>query len=204
MSNKKTITIRAVNGSEIEMSKRKEILSQLNKYRRQGEPETVEELEERINDYLRWAIDTDVMPNVETLSIACGVCRSTFFRWTRGEGRGRDRQWQNTCIMARQLLNANLEIEAEDGTLPVPVAIFALKNTAAWSDTRPLDAYEALVGGYGYVEPSEDPAALLQAYKERYAIESGSDAYPNGKTLSEMADAFMDVPDEPLPLPEWL
>ena len=204
MSNKKTITIRATNGSEIEMSKRKEILTQLNKYRRQGEPETVEELEERINGYLRWAMDVDVMPSVESLSIACGVCRTTFFRWTRGEGRGRDRQWQNTCIMARQLLNANLEIEAEDGTLPVPVAIFALKNTAAWSDTRPLDAYEALVGGYGYVEPSEDPAALLQAYKERYAIESGSGAYPNGETLSEMTDAFMDVPDEPLPLPEWL
>ena len=200
MTNKKTVSIRAVNGTEIEMSKRKEILHQLNKYRRQGEPETVEELEERINSYLRWCIDLDIMPNIETLSICCGVHRTTFFRWTRGEGRGRDRDWQRICVMAKQMLNATLETEAEEGTLPLPIAIFGLKNAAGWSDTRPLEAFESLTGGYGYREPSEDPESLLNAYRALY-IEQNE---PQETNLDELAAQFMDVENVSTELPEWL
>ena len=202
MSNKKTISIRAVNGSEIELSKRKEILNQLNKYRRQGEPETVEALEKRINDYLRWCIESDIMPNIETLSLAVGVHRTTFFRWTRGESKGRDRNWQKVCVMAKQMLNATLETEAEEGTLPLPVAIFALKNTAAWSDTRPLEAYEALMGGYGYTEPIADTEALLSSYKALY-LEDKSES-PDDETLSVLSAEVLNLPDDPITLPEWL
>ena len=104
--------------------------------------------------------------------------------------------------MAKQMLNATLETEAEEGTLPLPVAIFALKNTAAWSDTRPLEAYEALMGGYGYTEPIADSEALLSAYKALY-IEDKSES-PDDETLSALTEEVLNVPDDPITLPEWL
>lgn len=99
-----------------------------------GKPENEEQLKERIKQYFDFCADNNFRPGVESLSLALGVDRVTYWRWCNGEIRV-SQEWAESCRLARQSIVAFVEAAANSGHLSPPIAIFSLKNLANWKDT---------------------------------------------------------------------
>lgn len=113
-------------------------IMQLNKL---GKPQSDEELQKRIDQFFEFCRTSQVRPGIETLSLALGVNRSTFFRWCRGEGASPERQ--AICETARNACIAFLEQAHMSGKLNPASGIFLLKNWAGYRDTISLEENSA-------------------------------------------------------------
>lgn len=99
-----------------------------------GKPKDTEELKERIGQYFDFCADRNFRPGIESLSLALGVNRTTFWHWCNSEY-GVSEEWADVCKQARQSIVAFVEAAANSGHLSPPIAIFSLKNLANWKDT---------------------------------------------------------------------
>lgn len=99
-----------------------------------GIPRTDAELESRINTFFEFCGTHNIRPGIETLSMALGCDRRTFWTWCRGLG-GKSDDWGQMCRQARQLIISFTEQAMITNHLTPPVAIFTMKNLASWKDT---------------------------------------------------------------------
>lgn len=99
-----------------------------------GKPETEDELKERIHQYFSFCADKNFRPGIESLALALGVDRVTYWRWCNMDIHV-SQEWSDICKSARQSIVAFIEASANSGHLSPPIAIFALKNLANWKDT---------------------------------------------------------------------
>lgn len=198
MSSKK-ITIMTRDGNEVEQSKQAVINKALNSYRHRKKPKNIQELSARIDQYFKLCEELDLVPGLEALCAAIGTSRQSYHRWCRNEYCSQE--WAEICRTAKQIIIAATEIATAEGTISAPCGIFSLKNFAGWHDARSLEQTDMLQG-YGYDrEPTESTTALLQAYRDFYAIENKT---PDDATLSDLSAEVLNVPDDPITLPEWL
>lgn len=103
-----------------------------------GTPATVEELEQRINEYFSYCQEKNLRPGIETMCLALSVNRSTFWRWCNGERRVSDSRWTEICLRARQVVISFLECASLSGKLNPPTAIFLMKNWGGYSDNADI------------------------------------------------------------------
>jgi len=134
-SNYPTTAVSELNGEDFTGS----TIGSLMELSSQGVPETVSELEQRIEDYFSFCQDHNLRPGIETLSLALSVNRSTFWRWCCGERRVNDNRWTEVCMKARQVIISFLECASMSGKLNPATSIFLLKNWASYSDTSPIE-----------------------------------------------------------------
>ena len=99
-----------------------------------GKPKDAAELKRRIGQYFDFCADRNFRPGIESLSLALGVNRTTFWHWCNSEY-GVSEEWADVCKQARQSIVAFVEAAANSGHLSPPIAIFSLKNLANWKDT---------------------------------------------------------------------
>ena len=103
----------------------------------QGKPQTITELKTRINDYFAFCESHDFRPGVETISLALGVSRVTFWKWCNSDGC--DAEWSKTCEIAKQYILSFLEIATLKGRLNPASSIFLFKNWGAYKDSISFD-----------------------------------------------------------------
>lgn len=106
-------------------------ISELAKF---GKPQNEEQLKERIKQYFDFCANNDFRPGIESLALALGCDRITYWRWCN-QNIGVSKEWSDICKVARQSIVAFIEASANSGHLSPPIAIFALKNLANWKDT---------------------------------------------------------------------
>ena len=99
-----------------------------------GKPETVEELEERINDYFTFCGMNNFRPGIESLALSLGVSRVSFWKWCY-EGSGKPKQWVDICKTAKQMIIAFTEQAALSGKLNPATSIFLMKNLGGYKDS---------------------------------------------------------------------
>lgn len=99
-----------------------------------GEPCTVKELDDRLNEYFDFCGTNDMRCGIETLSLALGVNRSKFWRWCQGLEKGQNPEWQTKCTLAKQYVTAFLEQLTLRGQLNPASSCFFLKNWAGYKD----------------------------------------------------------------------
>lgn len=110
-----------------------ETIGSLRELSEMGKPQTLVELEARINAYFDFCAERNLRPGIEALALALSVTRTTLWLWCRGENCSRE--WSEVCTHARQLIVAFLEAANMAGKINPASAIFALKNWANYSDT---------------------------------------------------------------------
>ena len=199
--NTKKIKVITEDGTEIEQTKRRLITNWLNKCRRRTKPKSEKELSERIDEYMNWCSDNDILPSIELLSASLAVTRQTYYRWCIGQHCSKS--WQQICIQARQVVYGSTEQAGLSGEVNAPTAIFLLKNFG-YSDQKTLDTL-AMLQMNGYEEEAgESPKELYSRYARLYVLRSKDDADPGNETVPDLSAEFMNVPDEPSQLPEWL
>ena len=98
-----------------------------------GKPKNEEELKERIRKYFEFCADNSFRPGIESLALALGVDRVTYWRWCNQDIHVSS-EWSDICKVARQSIIAFTEAAANSGHLSPPIAIFALKNIANYKD----------------------------------------------------------------------
>ena len=148
-------------------------ISELAKF---GKPQNEEELKERIHKYFDFCANNDFRPGIESLSLALGVDRTTFWRWCNGDIHV-SQGWCDSCRIARQSIVAFIEASANSGHLSPPIAIFALKNLGNWKDTVSF----------------EDATPMSADRRQKYDY-SGIDAY-RLPILQDELPSFQDDPE---------
>lgn len=98
-----------------------------------GRPKSVDELEERITQFFSKCAEGRLRPGIETMCLAIGCDRSTFWLWCKGSGCSEE--WANSCRAARQATIAFLEQASLTGNLNPASSIFLLKNWASYKDS---------------------------------------------------------------------
>lgn len=96
------------------------------------EPSDNEELKRRIQKAIEYCKETDVRLGVETLCLAVGVSRQTFWRWSCGVDCSKERQ--EIVLQAKQLIAGTLEQMHLQGRLNPVSAIFLSKNWMGYTD----------------------------------------------------------------------
>ncbi|WP_026661677.1 terminase small subunit [Butyrivibrio proteoclasticus] len=137
-----------------------------------GKPENEEQLKERIKQYFDFCANNNFRPGVESLSLALGVDRVTYWRWCNQEIRVSN-EWAETCKLARQSIVAFVEAAANSGHLSPPIAIFSLKNLANWKDTISFEDATPHTDNIGYALSVEE----LPTFNN--LITSNDDEYSN-------------------------
>ena len=99
-----------------------------------GKPETVEELKNRINEYFQRCSDEALRPGIESLSAALCVSRQTFWRWCNGDINTGD-EWRSVCESAKSTINAYLEQAMLTGKINPASGIFLMKNWMNYKDS---------------------------------------------------------------------
>lgn len=104
-----------------------------------GVPKTAEELKERCNEYFATCEKLEIRPGIETMCLAIGISRKTFWAWCSGSANKPD-DFVEVCIRARQVCVAFLEISATCGKLNPVMSIFLLKNWANYRDSASIES----------------------------------------------------------------
>lgn len=132
-----------------------------------GQPQTDQEVSDRITMYFQFCEQKGFRPGVEGLCLSLHISRTTLFRWSRGDGCSEFRQ--ETIESAKAMINAFLEASALSGHLSPPIAIFALKNWCNYKDTISV---EEMTPSGTKTMPTED----LQSIRTRYSKLTDNDA----------------------------
>ncbi len=131
----------------------KAIVSDLLQLHRMGKPVTDDEVEDRINQYFELCQATSIRPGIESLSTALCIDRTTFWRWSQGQGCSKYRT--DTINRAKGLVSAYLEQATLQGLINPVSSIFMLKNWAGYSDTYQIEQGLISKQPYASLTPEE-------------------------------------------------
>lgn len=106
-----------------------------------GKPQSVNELQTRIDDYFKFCSDNDFRCGIESLSLALGVSRITFWNWTNGKGC--DTEWKEKCVIAKQYILAFIEQASMRGKINPATSCFLMKNWANYRDSVTIEEIRA-------------------------------------------------------------
>lgn len=112
-----------------------ETVTSLRELASRGTPQTDGELAQRIDSYFDFCRDRKMRPGIESLSLALGCDRTTFWRWCGNDAKTKSDEWIRLCKQARQMIVAFTEAATQGGKLSPPVGIFLLKNLGGYKDT---------------------------------------------------------------------
>lgn len=115
-----------------------EVVTSLNELSQMGKPQNADELKERVQAYFEYCQMKEYIPGIESLSLALGVSRVTFWKWCHGQGVP-SVEFQEECIVAKQFILSFLEQMALKGKLNPATHIFLLKNIGGYVDTMTVD-----------------------------------------------------------------
>jgi len=110
-----------------------ETVSNLMELHSLGIPKDTEELKDRIDKYFMFCKERNFRPGIESLALALGTNRQNFWKWCNGNG-GKQKEWQDVCCQAKQVVLAFLESAGLSGKLNPATLIFSLKNQG-WNYT---------------------------------------------------------------------
>lgn len=102
-----------------------------------GKPKTAEELEQRIDDYMRFCCERNLRPGVESLCLSLSISRMCFWNWCNGSGltnKNDADRWQEACLRARQIILSFIEAVSLSGRLNPACMCFLLKNWGGYQD----------------------------------------------------------------------
>lgn len=102
-----------------------------------GKPETITDLKSRIDNYFIFCENNDFRPGIESLSLALGVSRVTFWKWCNSDGCSEE--WAKICEVAKQYVLTFLEVATLSGRLNPASSIFFFKNWGSYKDSISFD-----------------------------------------------------------------
>ena len=111
-----------------------EVVKGLSSIGRPKTPKDLEELDQRFKEYLEYCAENNFRVGIESMCLAFGVSRQTFWNWCNGINC--DSEWQNACGYYRQYVIAFIEQAETQGKLNPVSAIFLKKNLAGYKDQQ--------------------------------------------------------------------
>lgn len=114
-----------------------ETVNSLRELADRGKPNTLEELNKRIDDYFAFCEQRAFRPGIESLCLSLSVTRQTLWNWRQGNGCAEE--WADSCNRASQLIIAFIEAASLSGHLNPATACFSLKNWANYSDAQAVE-----------------------------------------------------------------
>lgn len=111
----------------------REIVGSLRELYDRGQPETDQEVEQRVNDFFAFCQNSSLRPGIESLCMALHISRVTLYNWCHGIGCSESRK--ELAQAAKSFTTAYLEQAVLQGKISPPSGIFLLKNWAAYKDT---------------------------------------------------------------------
>lgn len=103
----------------------------------QGKPETLSDLKNRIDNYFMFCENNDFRPGIESISLALGVSRVTFWKWCNSDGCSAE--WAKVCEIAKQFVLTFLEQATFKGKINPASSIFYFKNWGNYRDSISFD-----------------------------------------------------------------
>ena len=116
-----------------------QIVTSLRELSQKGKPETLEELQNRIDMYFRFCAERDFRCGIESLALSLGVTRQGFWLWCQDDGGGHGTEWRDVCRQAKQFILCFLESLSLSGRLNPASSIFYLKNWGNYKDSISFD-----------------------------------------------------------------
>ena len=93
-----------------------------------------EQVERRVMDYLRYAIEHDMKPTVESMALAFNTNRTQLWKWKEGVESNLPERSRNAIKKGYSIMNQLLTQTMADGKINPVAAIFLLKNNHAYRD----------------------------------------------------------------------
>lgn len=93
-----------------------------------------EQVEQRVKDYLMYAIEHDMKPTVESMALAFNTNRTQLWRWKEGVESNLPEQSRNAIKKGYSIMNQLLTQTMADGKINPVAAIFLLKNNHSYKD----------------------------------------------------------------------
>lgn len=94
-----------------------------------------EQVEQRVTEYLKYAIQHDMKPTVESMALAFNTNRTQLWRWANGvECGGVPERSRNAIKKGYSIMNQLLTQTMADGKINPVAAIFLLKNNHSYKD----------------------------------------------------------------------
>lgn len=107
-----------------------------------------EQVERRVMDYLRYTIEHDMKPTVESMALAFNTNRTQLWKWKEGVESHLPERSRNAIKKGYSIMNQLLTQTMADGKINPVAAIFLLKNNHAYKDqtdvvVTPNNPYQA-------------------------------------------------------------
>lgn len=107
-----------------------------------------EQVEQRVTDYLIYAIEHDMKPTVESMALAFNTNRTQLWKWKEGVESHLPERSRNAIKKGYNIMNQLLTQTMADGKINPVAAIFLLKNNHAYKDqtdvvVTPNNPYQA-------------------------------------------------------------
>lgn len=96
---------------------------------------SVEEVEQRIEDYFIICSRNGYRPSVASLALAFGIDRVTLFNWINGVGGVKNPEVINTIKKVYAVINAQYEEMMNSGKINPVAGIFLMKNNLGYKDS---------------------------------------------------------------------
>lgn len=93
-------------------------------------------VEQRIQEYFSYCIDSDIRPGVEGMAMALGVNRRTLWDWEQGNTRNNSVVRSDIIRKGKQFLALYLENLASTGKINPVTWIFMMKNHFQYKDVQ--------------------------------------------------------------------
>ena len=107
-----------------------------------------DQVEQRVMDYLKYAIENDMKPTVESMALAFNTNRTQLWKWKEGVESHLPERSRNAIKKGYSIMNQLLTQTMADGKINPVAAIFLLKNNHAYKDqtdvvVTPNNPYQA-------------------------------------------------------------
>ena len=145
----------------------KNLVAQVMTLSQKDSPETVEELEKRIDGYFLFCAENAMKPSITGLSLSLGIDRRTFWVWMQ-KGKGRDpKAWRKVCRIAHSRLETIIETALLEQKINPVSGIFQLKANFAWNELEVRDMRtNEEEQDHSFVYPVLGETAIDAEYKE--------------------------------------
>ena len=124
----------------------------------------------RLGEYFTLCAKDDMRPNVPGMALSLGVDRRTLWRWSVGDGQGKNSDIRDIVKNAYAMLNILLEQHMQSGKINPVSGIFLMKNHFGYADKQ-----EVVVTPNNPLGDQKSDAELEQRYLESVADENLTD-----------------------------
>lgn len=135
-----------------------------------GRPNTIEELQQRIDDYFQFCVERDIRCGIESLCLSLGITRTTLYNWSYGKGCSKE--WQEICQQTKQFILTFLEQLSLSGKLNPATAIFMLKNVGGYKDSV---SFEDMIPGQTSQIRAMSPGEIARLYNTPIDVLTAAD-----------------------------